>query len=331
VNEKTIGKPKATGSTMRGFASWASKNEHFVLVVILVALIVAFAVMTNGKSVTTANASNILLQSATRGIASIGQAFVILTAGIDLSVGGMATLAGMVAASMMTGGSGFPAGAIALMILVGIAVGAGNGALVSRVRMPALIVTLASWQMLDGIAYLHCGGYPIGNLPDAIAFTGQGKVGQLPVPAIIFIAVAAVAYLVLNHTAFGRSIYAVGGNPVSAWLSGVKTPNITFMVYLISGLCSALAGLIITSRLMSGSLLGATGLELDSIAAVVIGGVSLAGGRGTLIGVVLGVFIMGVINNGMNLMVVPAAYQKIVKGIIIVVAVAVDSMRRRTD
>jgi len=320
-----IEKPKpSVQETIKGLIG----NEHFALVLILIALIAGFGFMTDGKFTTTRNAANLVLRSSAVGIASMGQAFVILTAGIDLSVGGLAILCGVVGASFMTGDIGFPLGAIAIALLVGLAWGAINGVLVSRLRIPALIVTLATWIALGGIAYVYIGGVPVGNLPDSFSFIGQGKIGGVPVPAIIFLTVAAVCYLVMDHTTFGRSVYAVGGNPATAMLCGVNTSNTTFMVYVISGFCAAASGLILTSRLMSGSLLSASGLELDSIAAVVIGGVSLAGGKGTMIGVILGVFIITVISNGMNLMLVPAAYQKIIKGVIIIIAVAIDSARR---
>lgn len=327
--EEIIEKPGRIGSILREIASRLSRNESSVLVIVLIALIVGFAVMTGGTSFTIRNATNILQQSAITGVAALGQAFVILSGGIDLSVGGMATLCAMVGASVMTGGTGFPVGAIAIMLLVGLAAGVVNGTLVSRVGIPALIVTLATWQVLKGAAYLVTGGLPIGNLPDSLALVGQGRIGPLPVAAIIFLTVAAVIYLILNHTGFGRSVYATGGNPIGAWLSGVKTLNIRLMVYVLSGFCAGLAGLLITSRLMSGSLLGAYGLELDSIAAVCIGGVSLAGGRGSLPGVVIGVLIISVINNGMNLMFISPAFQLLVKGVVIIAAVSIDSMRRR--
>jgi ribose/xylose/arabinose/galactoside ABC-type transport system permease subunit len=229
----------------------------------------------------------------------------------------------------MKGTEGFPAGPIAIMIIMGIGVGAINGSLVSRVPMPSVIVTLATWQMLGGLAWLFSEGLPIVGMPQALSVIGMGRVGQLPVAAIIFIIVAVLAHLVLNYTTFGRSIYAVGGNPLSAWLSGIKVQNIIFSVYLISGFCAALGGLIIMSRIMSGSMSAGGGLELDAIAAVLIGGISLAGGRGSVLGAVIGVFIIGVLNNGMNLLLVKPAFQDIIKGLIIIGAVAIDYRRRK--
>ncbi|MBA7670489.1 Ribose import permease protein RbsC [subsurface metagenome] len=162
-----------------------------------------------------------------------------------------------------------------------------------------------------------------------MAFLGSGVVAGVPVPIIIFIVVAVVGYFVLNHTTFGRSVYAVGGNPVAAWLSGIRVQNIKFSVYVICGFTAALAGIIMLGRIMCASMAAGTGLLFDAISSVVIGGVSLFGGRGTVIGVIIGVMIIGVINNGMNIMGLHPALQSIAKGAVIFVAVAIDSTRRR--
>jgi ribose/xylose/arabinose/galactoside ABC-type transport system permease subunit len=269
------------------------------------------------------------LQSSTRGIAGIGQLFVLLTGGIDLSVGGLAILTAIVGARLMTGTTAFPYGPIALMLVLGIVVGTVNGTLVSRVGMPPLIVTLGMWQITKGFGYLISGGLSIRNLPEQVSFFGAGHIAGVPVPVIIFIAVAATAYFVLYYTTFGRRVYAVGGNPASAWLSGINVSNIQFSVYILSGFLASLAGFILMARAMTGSLSMVAGLELDSIAGVTIGGVSLAGGRGSLIGAVIGVIILGVISNGMNVYGLDPNLQDIVKGVIIIAAVAVDSIRRK--
>ena len=305
------------------------KHENAVLGIILVAIIIVMGIITRGRTLTRQNIMNVFLQNATKGIAAIGQLFVILTGGIDLSVGGIALVATIAGASMMTGQTGFPGGTIALLLLIGIGIGSANGSLVSRIGMPALIVTLGMWQITDGIGYVICRGIVFRNLPEAIRIFGSGTIAGFPIPAIIFIIIAVIAYLVLEYTTFGRSIYAVGGNPVSAWLSGIKSNNIQFSVYVISGFLGALAGFLIMSRTMCGGMTTAVALEMDSIAAVVIGGVSLMGGRGTLVGAVLGILIMGVINNGMNVFALDPAFHDLVKGAIIIAAVAIDYIRRR--
>lgn len=312
------------------------RNAVSILIVILIVLVIALAVLTDGTSLSPGNIRNIVLQSSARGIAAVGQTFVILTAGIDLAVGGTALLAAVFAASLMTsraeslllGVALVPAVAILAMLLLGLGVGILNGFSVSRIGMPALIVTLAMWQITRGAAYQICRGFTITDLPRSVAWFGQGTIVAVPVPVLVFVLVAGAGYLVLNYTSFGRSVYAVGGNPTSARLSGIDVRAIIFSVYLISGTMAALAGLVLMSRGMSASMMTAGGLELDSIAAVVIGGVSLMGGRGSLAGVVLGVLIIGAVNNGMNVVGLDPAFQDLVRGAIIFGAVAADRLRR---
>jgi len=293
--------------------------------------------ITKGLTVSRANVRNVLLQSASRGVASIGQAFVILTAGIDLAVGGIALLAANLGAGLMTTAGVYnivptpfpPVAGLLIMLLAGLGVGAINGLFVSRVGMPALIVTLAVWRMTIGGSYQIAEANAIAGLPRGLASIGQGYVAGVPVPVLIFIAVAIVAYFVLYHTTYGRSVYCVGGNPLAAWLSGLNVVKVRFSVYAISGFLAALAAVLTVSRTLSASGQTLGGLELDSIAAVCIGGVNLSGGRGTLIGVVIGVLILGVISNGMNQMVIGPFYQDLIKGAIILSAVSIDFMRRR--
>jgi ribose/xylose/arabinose/galactoside ABC-type transport system permease subunit len=229
----------------------------------------------------------------------------------------------------MTGQPAVPVWVLPTVLLIAASVGTFNGGLVSRVGVPALIVTLAMWRIAQGISYAICHGLTIGNLPDGINFIGSGYIASVPVPVVIFILVIVVAYFVLNHTNFGRQVYAVGGNRVSAWLSGINVKNIELSVYIISGFLAGVAGLVTMARVMSASMVTTTGLELDSITAVVIGGVSLMGGKGSIIGVVIGSLILGVIRNGMNIFAIDPAYQDMVKGGIILGAVVADYTRRR--
>jgi ribose/xylose/arabinose/galactoside ABC-type transport system permease subunit len=195
--------------------------------------------------------------------------------------------------------------------------------------MPALIVTLAMWEITKGVAFQVSGGYSITQMPEALVWFGSGTIAGVPVPVIAFIAVAVIAYFILSHTPFGRSVYAVGGNPVSAWLSGINVKRIIFSVYVIAGFLAGMAGVIMTARVMSASMRTLQGLELNTIAAVCIGGVSLMGGIGSIIGVVIGILIIGVINNGMSVLGAGPAVQGIVKGVIIFTAVAIDYVRHR--
>ena len=329
--------PKPVRVTARETARRFFGHENAVLVIVLVALIAAFGVITKGGTLGRANMTNILLQSAIRGVASVGQAFTILTAGIDLSVGGVGLFTSMLGASMMTAVLeqnivGHPVSiyiAMPVMVLAGAAWGAANGTLVSRVGMPALIVTLGMWQICKGTSFVLGGGRYIIDLPDSLNFFGLGDVAGMPVLVIIFIVVAVIGYFILNHTVFGRSVYATGGNPVSAWLSGISVKRILLIVYMISGILAGLAGVMMTARTMSSMMRTLSGLELDTIAAVTVGGVSLAGGKGNIIGVVLGVLIIGVINNGMSVLGATITAQGTIKGGIIIAAVAIDYLRRR--
>jgi len=324
-------------SNVRATVRRALSHQNAILVGILVGIVAILAGLTGGLTVSGQNINNVLLQSASRGLASVGQAFVILTAGIDVSVGGVALLAANLGAALMTTYGVYnivpvpfpPAAGLLIMLLVGFGCGVGNGFFVSRVGVPSLIVTLSVWRMTFGGAYRIGGGHTITGLPRSLTYIGQGYFGGVPISVIVLIGVCVVAYFVLYHTTYGRSIYAIGSNSITAWLSGVNVTKVRFSVYAVSGLLAALAAIVTVSRTLTASLLTMEGLELDSIAAVCIGGVSLAGGRGTLIGVILGVIILGVINNGMNVMLVDPATQDLVKGAIILSAVGVDFMRRR--
>ena len=313
------------------------RHENAILAIVLIVLIVVMGGVTKGLTVARANMVNVLLQSSIRGVAALGQAFVILTGSIDLSVGGVALFTAILGGSMTTlspwinivGHPVSPYLIMPLMLLVGVGWGVANGSLTSRIGMPPLIVTLGMWEILKALAFRVSGGEDITNHPDTLDFFGSHRVSGMPVPVIIFIVTAVIAYYVLQYTRFGRSIYAAGGNPISAWLSGINVKRILLSVFTISGFFAGLSGFLILARTRSANMYTLAGLELDSIAAVTIGGVSLAGGKGNIIGVVIGVLIMGVINNAMSVMGVDPSTDGIVTGAIIIAAVAVDYIRRR--
>jgi ribose/xylose/arabinose/galactoside ABC-type transport system permease subunit len=280
--------------------------------------------------------ANVLLQSCIRGTAAVGEAFVILTAGIDISVAGIGVMASILGGVLMTVGPlsllGYPMSplfAIPIMLVVATAWGLLNGAIITRTGIPALIATFCIWHIAEGVAYYPTGGQTVTDLPESFLDVAGRYIGGVPTGGIVFIVTAVVAYIVLNYTRFGRAVYAAGGNPVSAFLSGVNVRRTQLLVYTISGFTAGLAGVLITSRGMAGSIEGLRGLEFDAIASVIIGGVSLFGGRGNIIGVVLGALIIGVINNALSVMHVGHAAFYIVKGAIIVIAVIIDVLRRR--
>ncbi|MFC2024644.1 ABC transporter permease [Chloroflexota bacterium] len=309
-------------------------HESSVLTLVLIGLIIGFVTITKGKTFTINNITNVLIQSSVRGVVSVGEAFVVLSGNIDISVGGVALLSMIIGGALMTGTTVFPVVPIAVMLLAALGIGAFQGLLISRLGLPSLIVTLAMWQINYGTAQrlletISPTAISITNLPTSLAFLAKGDVGGIPMPVIILITVSGVAYWVLNHTRFGRSVYAVGGNPTSAWLSGINVKRTTFTVFLISGFLAALGGVILMARIMTVGLATVTRLELDALTAVFIGGISMSGGKGNIVGVILGSIIIGVITNGMNMMMVPYTYQGIVIGIIMVTAAAIDIWRRR--
>jgi ribose transport system permease protein len=252
---------------------------------------------------------------------------VIITGGIDLSVGAVMTLAMTFGAGAMLAGMPVPL-AIALALGTGIACGAANGVLIAYARLPAIIVTLAMMEVPRGIALLYTGGYPLSNLPAAFGPLGRGEILGVHVPTLVMLAVVVMGQLFLTRFVAGRAFYALGGNEEAARLAGLPVNRYKLLAYTLSGFTAALAGVVLASRLMSGQPNAGIGFELDAIAAVVLGGTSIAGGRGSVVGTLIGAVTLGVLNNGLNLMSVSPYTQKILKGVIIVVAIYLGTFRR---
>lgn len=316
-------------------------NEFFVLACVLVVTIVISAVVTGGKTISADNARLIMFQTAANGVGAIGQTLVIVGGGIDLAAGGIGQFASLTGAAMWTTTPleynfakllvrPFPPAVVPLMmILTGAGWGSISGLSVSRLRIPPLIVTLSMWKIVGGLAFLIGAGRTVYAFPESVAFLGQGTVLGIPVAGIVFIVISILAYLAMTRTILGRSVVAVGGNPISAWLSGINVSNTRFLTYAISGALTGLSASMYTSRIMSASTQSMLGFELQTVAASVIGGVSLAGGIGNIIGVVLGSVIMGVISNTLSVVGAAPTTQGVVTGLVIFLAVGVDSLRRR--
>jgi len=271
----------------------------------------------------TRNLLNIFRQISVIGIIAVGMTFVIVTAGIDLSVGSIVGMGGVIATSFA-----HPGDSVALAFLlggiVGLAAGSVNGIIVAKGRVAPFIVTLGMMTILRGLALVYTNGRPVINLSDGYGKIGGGYLLGIPNPVIILIIILALGVFTLRFTKFGRHVYAIGGNELAAKVSGINTRAVIFSVYAIAGTMSGVAGVVITSRVMTGSPVIGTGYELDAIAAVVIGGTSLAGGVGSILGSFVGALILGVINNGLDLLNVSAYNQQIVKGAIIIFAVLLD-------
>ncbi|MDQ0150401.1 ABC transporter permease [Eubacterium multiforme] len=292
---------------------------------VLLCIIITFV---TPSFLTLANISNVFTQVSVNAIIAIGMTFVILTGGIDLSVGSTLAISGALGASIIKS-TGNIFLAIIVASIVGIAIGLVNGILIAKGKLQAFIVTLATMTIFRGATLVFTNGTPISKLPEKFLEIGNGKLGFIPVPVIITIIIAIISIYALSQTRFGRYLYALGGNEESAKLSGINTDKIKVMTYVISGFVASIAGVIITSRIGSASPNAGTGFELDAIAAVVIGGTSLSGGEGKISGTIVGALIIGVLNNGLNLMNVSPFYQSIVKGLVILIAVLLDKKSRK--
>lgn len=307
----------------KGGASIPARLLHSPLALPLIGLIVVSVMMgfASDNFFSVNNIMNVLRQVSIVGILAVGMSFVILTGGIDLSVGAVMALVGTISAGLMVNSGLPPALALMIGLVLGLGIGLANGALVAWGRMPSIIVTLATMGMARGLALIYSGGYPISGLPSWVSWFGVGRVGIVPVPVIIMVVIYALAWVLLQRTAFGRHVYAIGGNETAAQLSGVKTRRVKLLVFGISGLTSALAAVILTGRLMSGQPNAGVGFELDAIAAVVLGGTAITGGRGLILGTLIGAVLLGILNNGLNLMGINPYLQDVIKGAIILLAI----------
>lgn len=301
-------------------------GESGALVALLV-LVVILSVTATGF-LSTKNFLNIGVQAAVFAILAFGQSFAIISAGIDLSVGSVAALSGMVTAYTATT-SGLP-GVVAFLLglATGVACGLVSGALVAYGKLPPFIATLAMLSIARGLTLVISQGVPIAT-PDIVTWLGSDLFGWLPVPLLVMVVMGVIAAVLLNYTYIGRSIYAIGGNEEAAKLSGIRVDRMQLIIYALVGLFAAVAGLLLAGRLASAQPTAAAGFELQAIAAVVIGGASLSGGVGKASGALIGALILAVITNGLNLLQVSAFWQQVVIGIVIALAVLVDTLRRR--
>ncbi|MCU1603593.1 MAG: Monosaccharide-transporting ATPase [Modestobacter sp.] len=305
-------------------AKWWDRVGILVVLVALVVLMVVIA--PNFASVS--NLLNIARSISINAILAAGLTLVILTAGIDLSVGSILAVAGVVSVLAATGG--WPAW---LAILAGVAAGClaglANGVLTAYLGLAAFIVTLGTMTALRGLAYTMTDGQPIVSNTLSFRDIGNGYVAGIPAPVVVMIAVYVVIWFLLERTRFGRQVYAVGGNAEAARLAGINVRRVTTAVYVIAGACAGLAGIIFAARVVSAQPTAGTGYELDAIAAVVLGGTSLAGGRGRLYGTLVGSVILGVLSTGLILLNVQFFTQLLIKGGVIILAVAIDGLKQR--
>ncbi len=309
----------------------AGIRPHLFLLIALAVLVVVMSLIAP-NFLTRGNLMDILRVNSIKGIMSIGMTLVLLTGGIDLSVGSVFAFSGAVAASLIVGSySDYPtsqllkmpvAAAVLTALAAGGLLGLINGAVITRLKVEPFIATLAMMTFARGLTYLYTGGYPINFdvLPEAFAWFGKGYVGLLPAPTFLFLLVAAIMICVLRYTTFGRSLYAIGGNREAARLSGLSVKNGILLVYTITGVLSGLAGIVMTSRVAAAAASAGESYEMDVIASVVLGGTLQSGGKGSVWGTIIGIFIFGVIENGMNILGMPTYYKLIIKGLVIIAA-----------
>ena len=310
--------------------------------VIFLLLVMAFFSFFEPGFRTTNNLLNIVRAVSFFGILAVGMTFVILTAGIDLSVGSALAFCGIVSASAAKGSRGLLTGkddgginvlyAFLAAVGIGLLIGVVHGVFIAYLRVPAFIVTLGGLGAWRGATLLWSGGQPISSFSKDFTNWGKGSVGEIPIPVIFFVGMVLIAHIVLKYTRYGRWVYALGGNAEAARLSGLNTRMITTSVYVISGFCAGVSAFLLTSRLNSAEQVAGQNYELQAIASVVIGGTSLFGGAGGVLGTLIGAVLIGVLNNGLVQMNVSAYYQPIVVGVIIVLSVYVDQVvksRRR--
>ncbi|WP_206447888.1 ABC transporter permease [Agrococcus sp. KRD186] len=295
----------------------------------LVLVCVIFSALTDAFF-TEYNVINILRQSAVTAILAAGMTFVIIAGGIDLSVGSVVALTGVIAAGMMQGGTPVWT-AILIALAIGLVFGLVNGVAVAVFKIPAFIATLGTMTIGSSLALAYTQGLPISGLPEAFTYLGQGFIGPIPTPVIIAFLVVAICALLLRRTLIGRYAFAIGGNEKAAFLSGVRTPRWKITMYALLGVLGGIAGVVLTARQNSGQPTAGAGIELIVIAAVVIGGTSLSGGRGSVWGSIAGALLITVINNGLNLLNVSPYFQGLFVGGLILLAVGLDWRNRRTN
>jgi len=310
-------------STRAKIADFVSDNGALVgLLVLCLAMFIA-----TPDFLTPNNLLNVGIQVAVVAILAFGQTFVIVTAGIDLSVGSVAALSAMVAAFAGQSWGMPPMVALLFGLLTGLAAGMLSGAATAYGKLPPFIATLAMLSVARGLTLVVSNGIPIPT-PSVVTWLG-GSVGPIPMPVVIMLVMGAIGWFILNRLSIGRAMYAVGGNLEAARLSGIPVKRVLVTVYALSGIFAAVAGLVLSGRLASAQPQAATGYELDAIAAVVIGGASLAGGVGKISGTLIGALVLAVIRNGLNLLNVSAFWQQVIIGLVIAVAVGIDVLRRK--
>lgn len=304
--------------------------KTYAMFIVLLCLVIAFSVLTP-SFLTGSNITSVLRQTSMLGITAVGMMLPILLGGIDLSVGAIITFVNIICAYMMVNWGIHPVLAVVIALVISTVVGMVDGVIIAKVSIPPLIMTFAMQMVLEGASYVISNGLPIYGFTERFTVIGQGYLGVIPIPVIIMIICFIFGSFILNKTYFGRFFYAVGGNEEASKLSGLNVFNIKTLAYTLSGLFAGIAGVVMLSRTNSGAPNAGKGFEMDVLTAIVLGGVSVNGGRGKMNNVVAGVLIIGALQNGLVLMGVGTYIQYIVKGIVLAMAVGIDCFQRQNE
>ena len=328
MEEKTK-KTTATAGVGNAVKIYFKENLGIIVAFLVLCVFLSVFPKTSGSFFTRQNIFNVLRQISTNLFLACGMTMVIILGGIDLSVGSIIALSGCISAGCVARYNLPLPIALLMGLLVGLLVGMFNGAVISKTTIPAFIVTLATMNIAKGLAYVYTGGSPVRVVTKEWQFLGAGYVGIFPTPVVILVIVLIITAIIMNKTKMGRHMYAVGGNQQAAEFSGIKVEKVKFFVHAFSGLMAGLAGIVLASRMYSGQPTAGDGAEMDAIAAVVVGGTSMAGGSGKIGGTIIGGLIIGVLNNGLNLLNVNSFLQYVVKGVVILLAVFLDYFRNK--
>lgn len=301
-------------------------KKYGIFLVLL--MLMTFFSLASDVFLKSANLFNVARQVSMLGIAAVGMTFTLLIGGIDLSIGSLITLVNVLAAYLMVKSGLSPVAACIISICMSTFLGFINGLAIANLGMPPLIVTLCAMTVWEGVAFITSKGLPIFGFSKSFSFIGQGYIGVIPVPVIIMIIILLIGSFILNKTFFGRFFYAIGGNEEASYLSGIKVKKVKYLAYSLSGFFAGIAGIVMLSRTNSGQPLAGKGFEFDVLTAIALGGVSINGGHGKIFNVVAGVFIIGVLSNGLVVLNVSQYVQLVVKGLVLFTAVAFDCLQQ---
>ena len=325
AEEKAVAAQNTSGSRfVKAAKIYFKENLGIIVALLVLCLFLAVNPLTRSSFLTQKNVFNVLRQISTNLYLACGMTMVIILGGIDLSVGSVIAMSGCVAAGCVSRYNLPLAVALLCGVLVGLVVGMFNGYVISSTTIPPFIVTLATMNIAKGLAYVYTGGSPVRVVTKEWQFVGAGYIGPVPTPVVLLVIVLFVTAMIMNKTKLGRHLYAVGGNAQAAEFSGISVARVKFLVHTYSGIMAGLAGIVLASRMYSGQPTAGDGAEMDAIAAVVVGGTSMAGGSGKIGGTIIGGLIIGVLNNGLNLMNVNSFWQYVLKGCVILLAVYLD-------